>query len=49
METSTEWIHARIPLEMQGSFERLLERGYTKTELVKMGIRYACKQEGIKA
>jgi hypothetical protein len=48
-KSESEWIHARVPAEMQGAVGQLLERGYSKTEIAMRGIKSACKAEGIKA
>lgn len=48
-EKETDWIHARIPEKMQGSVKKLLEAGYTKTEIAKAGVHYLCKQERSRA
>jgi hypothetical protein len=47
-EQDSDWIHARVPEELQESLKLLLERGHTKTEIAKAGIRILCKQDGIK-
>ena len=47
-EKEYEWIHYRVPGDMQEPVRELLALGYTKSKIAKAGILHACEREGIK-